>query len=98
MTKKEELEREILAILMACTATPSDANEARHEIMKVVGEYIGGLVAPNGNLRNELDDMRKRSQDSCNEHEDEYTLKTDDELIQMVIDFGYGEEEFHTAD
>lgn len=29
---------------------------------------------------------------------DDYTLKTDDELVDMIIDFGCGELEFHTAD
>ena len=37
-------------------------------------------------------------QEVLNESGEDYTLKTNQELINIIIDFGCGETEFHTAD
>jgi hypothetical protein len=42
--------------------------------------------------------IRKELQDSLEESGNDYKLKTDDEIIDMIIDFGCGETEFHTVD
>ena len=42
--------------------------------------------------------IRKDIQDSLIESGDEYILKTDDELIGLITDFGNGMTEFHTVD
>lgn len=41
---------------------------------------------------------RYKIQETLNEQEDSYTLKTNKELVNLIIDFGCGETEFHTAD
>jgi len=41
---------------------------------------------------------RYKLQETLNDEEVLYTLKTNTELIDMIIDFGCGETEFHTAD
>lgn len=37
-------------------------------------------------------------QESENEHYEGYTLKTNEELIEIICDFGNGVTEFHTVD
>ena len=44
-----------------------------------------------------METIREHLQESCNEVDD-YVLKTDDEIIDIIIQFGLGETEFHTAD
>ena len=41
---------------------------------------------------------REQLQESLDDSEENYTLKTNEELIDIIIDFGCGETEFHTAD
>lgn len=41
---------------------------------------------------------RKQIQENLNDDSDGYVLKTNGELINMIMDFGCGETEFHTAD
>ena len=41
---------------------------------------------------------RLQIQESLNEHDENYVLKTNSELIEMIMVFGCGETEFHTAD
>ncbi len=45
-----------------------------------------------------MDSIRKQIQDNMDECGDDYTLKTNDELIDIISNFGCGELEFHTAD
>ena len=42
--------------------------------------------------------IRQELQSIENEHEDGYQLKTDEEIIDMISEFGSGELEFHTVD
>lgn len=42
--------------------------------------------------------VRQKLQESIWEMGDDYQLKTDEEIIDMIIDFGCGETEFHTVD
>jgi hypothetical protein len=42
--------------------------------------------------------IKEQIQNSLNESGDNYKLKTNDELIDIIRDFGCGETEFHTAD
>lgn len=42
--------------------------------------------------------IREELQDSLWESGDDYILKTDEEIIEMISDFGCGETEFHTVD
>jgi len=42
--------------------------------------------------------IREELQVSLWDSGDNYVLKTDDEIIDMIIDFGCGETEFHTVD
>lgn len=41
-----------------------------------------------------MEHIREQIQESL----EDYTLKTDDELVDEIIEFGCGEKEFHTAD
>lgn len=41
--------------------------------------------------------IRENIQEILNEHDD-YVLKTNEELIDIISEFGLGETEFHTAD
>lgn len=41
---------------------------------------------------------RKQIQESLDESQEDYKLKTNIELINVICDFGCGETEFHTAD
>lgn len=41
--------------------------------------------------------IRENIQEILNEHDD-YVLKTNEELIDIISEFGSGETEFHTAD
>lgn len=41
---------------------------------------------------------RLQIQENLDERDENYVLKTNSELIDMIIDFGCGETEFHTAD
>lgn len=41
---------------------------------------------------------RKEIQESLDENQEDYKLKTNLELINVICDFGCGEKEFHTAD
>lgn len=41
---------------------------------------------------------RYKLQESLNDNDENYTLKTNRELKNMIIDFGCGETEFHTGD
>ena len=43
-------------------------------------------------------DYRSKIQNSLDEAQDGYKLKTNDELIDIIVDFGCGKTEFHTAD
>ena len=43
-------------------------------------------------------DIREKIQDSLDDSGDDYTLKTNEELIDIISEFGCGETEFHTAD
>lgn len=47
-----------------------------------------------------MDKIREELQLSINEtySDDEYTLKTNEEIIDIIIDSGFGETEFHTVD
>lgn len=42
--------------------------------------------------------IRKQIQERLDEDGDGYILKTNDELIDIICNFGCGETEFHTAD
>jgi len=42
--------------------------------------------------------IRQELQSIENEHEDGYQLKNDEEIIDMISEFGSGELEFHTVD
>lgn len=42
--------------------------------------------------------IKEKIQESLDEHGDDYILKTNKELIDIICDFGFGETEFHTAD
>jgi len=66
----------------------------------VVTLFIGML---NGYDYKEIDNKEvefsiKEFQDSEDEQEGGYQLKTDEEIIDMISEFGNGELEFHTAD
>lgn len=41
---------------------------------------------------------KEELQESLDESGDDYILKTNEELIDIIIDFGCGETEFHTVD
>jgi hypothetical protein len=43
-------------------------------------------------------DYKKEIQESLDENQENYKLKTNTELIDVICDFGCGETEFHTAD
>lgn len=45
-----------------------------------------------------MEDIAKMIQDGLDENDDGYILKTDEQLIDIIINFGNGETEFHTAD
>ena len=45
-----------------------------------------------------MENIAKKIQDSLDDSYDNYKLKTDEQLIDMIINFGCGETEFHTAD
>ena len=45
-----------------------------------------------------MEDIAKMIQDGLDENDDGYILKTDKQLIDIIINFGNGETEFHTAD
>lgn len=45
-----------------------------------------------------MEHIREQIQDNLEESGDDYILKTDAELIDIISDFGCGETEFHTAD
>ncbi len=45
-----------------------------------------------------MKDIAREIQDSLDETDDGYILKTDEQLIDVIINFGCGETEFHTAD
>lgn len=45
-----------------------------------------------------MDHIRKLHQETLEESGDDYILKTDAELVDIICDFGCGETEFHTAD
>ena len=52
-------------------------------------------------LKEELEQVNNifaERQESEDEHEDGYQLKTNFELIDIICDFGNGETEFHTCD
>jgi len=42
--------------------------------------------------------IREKIQNSLDEDGDNYQLKTDIDLINIICDFGFGETEFHTID
>lgn len=42
--------------------------------------------------------IKKQLQDRLDEDGDNYQLKTNEEIINIIIDFGFGETEFHTID
>lgn len=42
--------------------------------------------------------VKNKLQESLQDSGDEYQLKTNEEIIDMLIDFGCGETEFHTVD
>lgn len=42
--------------------------------------------------------IKEELQESLWDNGDDYQLKTDEEIIDMIIDFGSGETEFHTID
>ena len=41
---------------------------------------------------------RYKLQESLNDNQEDYTLKTNEELKDIIINFGCGETEFHTGD
>lgn len=43
-------------------------------------------------------DYRSDLQESLDYYDDGYRLKTNEEIIDIICDFGCGETEFHTAD
>ena len=45
-----------------------------------------------------MEDIAKMIQDGLDENDDGYILKTDEQLIDIIINFGNGDTEFHTAD
>jgi hypothetical protein len=45
-----------------------------------------------------MKDIAKMIQDGLDENDDGYILKTDEQIIDIIINFGNGETEFHTAD
>ena len=45
-----------------------------------------------------MKDIAREIQDSLDETDDGYILKTDEQIIDTIINFGCGETEFHTAD
>lgn len=45
-----------------------------------------------------MKDIAREIQDNLDETDDGYILKTDEQLIDVIINFGCGETEFHTAD
>jgi len=45
-----------------------------------------------------IEDIANKIQANLEESGDSYRLKTDSQIIDMIIDFGCGETEFHTAD
>ncbi len=45
-----------------------------------------------------MKDIAREIQDSLDETDDGYILKTDEQLIDNIINFGCGETDFHTAD
>lgn len=45
-----------------------------------------------------MEDIAKMIQDGLDENDDGYILKTDEQIIDIIINFGNGETEFHTAD
>ena len=50
------------------------------------------------NAKNVKMNYKEELQESLDEYEDGYILKTNKELIDVICDFGCGETEFHTAD
>ncbi len=42
--------------------------------------------------------IRQELQDSLDDNGDDYQMKTDEEIIDMISEFGCGELEFHTID
>lgn len=42
--------------------------------------------------------IKQELQESEDEHADGYQLKSDEDIINIIIDFGNGETEFHTLD
>jgi len=45
-----------------------------------------------------MSSIRQELQDSLWESGDDYKMKTNEEIIEMICDFGNGETEFHTID
>ena len=45
-----------------------------------------------------MKDIAREIQDNLDESDDGYILKTDEQLIDAIVDFGCGETEFHTSD
>ena len=45
-----------------------------------------------------MKDIAKMIQDGLDENDDGYILKTDEQIIDTIINFGCGETEFHTSD
>lgn len=50
------------------------------------------------NVKNVKMNYKEELQESLDEYEDGYILKTNKELIDIICYFGMGETEFHTAD
>ena len=50
------------------------------------------------NVKNVKMNYKEELQESLDEYEDGYILKTNKELIDVICDFGCGETEFHTVD
>jgi len=59
---------------------------------------ILGAVFYHGNKLKEMEKIKENIQESLIDMGDDYVLKTNDELIEIIIDSGCGEGLFHTAD
>ena len=50
------------------------------------------------NYKNVEINYKEKLQESLDEYGEDYILKTNEELIDIICDFGCGETEFHTVD
>lgn len=75
------------------TGLSSSTAEARFIVSKLEEKgYV--IIKKETNLKN----ITQEIQDSLDKNDDGYILKTDEQLIDTIINFGNGETEFHTAD